>query len=151
MNPVAMALALCALGLTAACGTSGEAGKASAAADAEGKAQAGEAVTCSDLPPHVALLAGARISLCTRAETSPGHVSGTIVMTSGEAPDAVIAFYKTNAKAAGIPDSIANADPQPGMGPMYSARDGSKRSFMVLTRPAEGGMTEVTVNWGMDR
>lgn len=150
MKHVATGLALSLSLLTAACGSSEKADGEGTSLSAGAVAEAGEAVSCTNLPAHVALPGDAKVSLCTQAEVDPGHRSGTVVMTTAEAPDAVIAFYKARAKETGIPDSIANSDPQPGMGPMYSARDGTKRSFMAITRPLDGGRTEVTLNWGAD-
>lgn len=145
MRSIATAAALAFALLMAGCGSSDTGASTSVA-----EAGTGTSALCENLPPHVALPADARISLCTQNETSPGHRSGAILLTTEQAPDAIIAFYKAKAKEARIPDSISNNTPQQGMGPMYSAREGTKRSFMVITRPVDGGRTEVTLNWGAD-
>ena len=58
----------------------------------------------------------------------------------------VTARSKGRAAASGLKDNLASATPNP----MYSARDGEKRSFMLMTEPNAGGGTQVTVNWGRD-
>ncbi|MFM6931851.1 MAG: hypothetical protein ACKOUT_06365 [Novosphingobium sp.] len=146
MKPIATVAVLAFALLTAGCGSS-DGGASSAVAEAA----TGTSALCENLPPHVALPADARISLCTRNESSPGHRSGAILLSTEQAPDAIIAFYKAKARQAGIPDSVSNTSPRTGMGPMYSAREGTKRSFMVMTRPIDGGRTEVTLNWGADK
>lgn len=141
-------LALVLPALLAACGSSDSGAAAGSGGDATLTATAAQ--DCGKLPAFVALAEGAAIAFCFQKETEPGHSSGTVMYTTSQAPSAVIEFYRAKAKAAGIPDSLSNTAPEAGMGPMYSARDGTRRSFMAITKPLPDGKTEVTLNWGMD-
>lgn len=133
---------LCSLTLLAACGGGGD----KTATQGDGKVvsvAAGAAVECKDLPPYAELMSDAAVSVCSRGQTRPGHVSGSVLYTSAMAPEAVIAFYKEKAAAAGLHDGMN----VPGM---YSAVDGAKRSMMVMPKVKDDGKTHVVLNWGRD-
>lgn len=150
MKSLRAALLFAAILPLAACGSTDETAAPDGSGPPSSPAQA--AVKCEDLPKFVALMDGAKVSFCpsNSAEGKP-HRSGTVTYSVAATPAQVIAFYKARAAAEGIPDSIANPDPGQGMGPMYSARDGTRRSFMAMTKPLDTQTTEVTLNWGEDR
>jgi len=141
MKPLYLA-SLSALNLLAACGGGGDK-TATNAEDKSVSVAAGSSVECKDLPAYAPLTSDAVVTLCTRGQTRPGHVSGTVLFTSSMAPDAVIAFYKEKASAAGLHQGLN----VPGA---FSAVDGGKHSVMVMPKAGDDGKTQVTLNWGMD-
>jgi hypothetical protein len=141
MKPKLAVLALFAVTGLAGCG--GDKAAEQEGASANAVAAAGDAVECTGLPDHVALMPDAKVSLCTRAEAIPGRISGTVIFTTASNPDAVIAFYKEKTAAAGLQPGIT----APGA---YSAREGTKRTMMVLPEAAGSG-SKVSLNWGQDK
>ena len=98
---------------------------------------------CSKLPDFVPLYANAKVSTCVSGGgADPGHESGTVIYTVAAEPAAILAWYKNKADGAGLPKVISTDA-------MYGAREGSKRSIMVMT-DKQATATKVTVNWGRD-
>lgn len=127
-----------------ACGGGGDAAGDAATPSPAAPTQAAVA-SCDGLPAHAVLAADAKVSLCTHGETGPGHVSGTVIYTTGQSGDAILAWYKGKAAEFGLKEGVNTSA-------AFSATEGTKRSFMALVAPAEGGAgTQVTLNWGMDK
>ena len=98
---------------------------------------------CGNLPDFVPLYADARIKTCVSGPAAePRRESGTVIYTTGAAPDVVIAWYKEKAAVNGLTPALTTET-------LFSARDGSKRSIMSMVKTV-GGETKVTVNWGQD-
>lgn len=103
-------------------------------------------VKCDQLPDFVVLRPDAQIQTCTSGKgPSPRRESGTVIYLTADKAADVIAWYRAQAKAFEMQDALVADTPNP----MYSARDGTRRNFMVLTEGA-GGRTKVTLNWGRD-
>lgn len=101
---------------------------------------------CEKRPDFVVLRPDARIESCTSGKgPSPRRESGTIIYTTADKASAVTAWYREQAKAFGLDDALVAETPSP----LYSAKDGKRRNFMVLTEPS-GVNTRVTLNWGRD-
>lgn len=141
------ALMVLACGLISACGGSGGDGATTNQAAAPVGGTPTQAMgDCSGLPDFVTFYSDARAKACMPVgAVKPHHRSGTIMFATDLAKADVIAWYRDRAHAAGLKDSIAN----PGM--MYSARDGDKRSMMVIVNDGDAnGKTSVQINWGYD-
>ena len=142
---LALALAL------AACGSGGD--KAAPPPGQSPSASADAGSLCNGLPPFVSLLRAEVVSICTKAETQPGHVSGSVIYVTRAAPDDVIAFYKAKAEQAGIPIDVIEPSAD---GIMLLARDDGfqdkrGRSLMAHAAARRSGGSDVTVNWGYNK
>lgn len=133
--------ALAALLLLSACGK-GDKPAAEAAAPTASPAVA--AAGCDSLPDFAPLYAGAQVSGCFKGASTvrENHDSGTAVFAVKAAPAEVLAWYKQETAAKGLSPSLASDT-------MFSARDGEKRTVMVMTAAKDGG-SQVTINWGRD-
>ncbi|MEG3180456.1 hypothetical protein [Sphingomonas sp. LT1P40] len=101
---------------------------------------------CDARPDFVVLRPDAVLQDCASGKgPSPRRESGTIVYLTADKAADVTAWYREQAKAFELQDALVADAPAP----MYSAKDGTKRNFMVLTETA-GKKTKVTVNWGRD-
>ncbi|CAN5518802.1 hypothetical protein BH09PSE4_BH09PSE4_01910 [soil metagenome] len=101
------------------------------------------AAECSNHPDFVVAYADAKFIGCFRGGSPiPHHESGTIIYTTAASALTIQGWYKGQAIVSGMHDGLRSEN-------MYSARDGTKRTFMVLTAPAASG-TKVTLNWGRD-
>ena len=119
-----------------------------AANDAANAAIAGAeppVVPCDDRPDFAPVRDDARITTCTSGPTAGGLTSGTIIYTTAADPRAVKDWAKEQVRGAGLTGNIEADTPHP----MYSAREGTRRTMMLLTEP-HGGGTRVTVNWGRE-
>lgn len=133
--------ALAALLLLSACGK-GDKPAADAAAPAPTPVAA--STQCDSLPDFAPLYAGAVVSGCFKGASTvrENHDSGTAIYAAKATPAEVLAWYKQETAAKGLAPSLASDT-------MFSARDGEKRTVMILTAAKDGG-TQVTVNWGRD-
>ena len=137
--PAALTAAL----LLSACGQADKPAATDAPAKPAAEAAAAPA-KCDSLPDFAPLYADAVVTGCYKGASTvrANHDSGTAIYTTKAAAAEVLGFYKSQAQAKGMADSLSAPT-------MYSARDGEKRSMMILTKPAAGG-TQVTINWGRD-
>jgi len=98
---------------------------------------------CSKLPDFVPLYADARVETCVSGPAGEPHrESGTVVFTTGAAPDAVMSWYKDKATGDGLIPALTSPT-------LFSARDGSRRTMMAMVETVRGA-TKVTLNWGRD-
>ena len=104
-----------------------------------------EKVDCGTAPGFVALPADAVIDGCFLSQARPGFGNGALIFSTKLGADAVIAFYRGKAHAAGMADS-----PVAGAAGTYSAQIGKKRTIKVITRPGDDGGADVTLNWSED-
>ncbi|MCP3731735.1 hypothetical protein M9978_15010 [Sphingomonas sp. MG17] len=103
-------------------------------------------VKCDQRPDFVVLRPDAQIQSCTSGKgPSPRRESGTVIYLTADKAADVTAWYREQAKAFGMQDALIADTPSP----IYSAKDGTKRNFMVLTE-AVGARTKITLNWGRD-
>ena len=102
-------------------------------------------VDCAGMPAFMALTADAVVDGCFVSLAGPGFGNGTVIFATGLAPDAVVAFYRSKARAAGMADGPADS-----AAGSYSANLGSKRTIKVTTRPRAAGGLRVTLNWTQD-
>ena len=78
-----------------------------------------------------------------RSAEGPG---GILVFTTEATPDAVIAFYRQRAEAAGLASVLAmNTGEARAYG--AAARDDSGKLLHVVATPVEGGPTSVQLDW----
>ncbi len=78
-----------------------------------------------------------------RSAEGPG---GILVFTTEATPDAVIAFYRQRAEAAGLASVMAmNTGEARAYG--AAARDNSGKLLHVVATPVEGGPTSVQLDW----
>ena len=102
-------------------------------------------VDCGSAPDFVALPADAVVDGCFISQARPGFGNGTLIFGTKLSADAVIAFYRGKARAAGLADS-----PAAGAAGTYAAQNGSKRTIKVIVRPGQDGGVSVTLNWSED-
>ena len=101
---------------------------------------------CDKRPDFVLLPADAKVVSCAFGKgPSPRRESGTVIFLTASAPAAVTDWYRAQAKGLEMQDAVVASVPSP----LYSAKDGTRRNFMVIPEPAEG-RTRVTLNWGRD-
>lgn len=104
-------------------------------------------VKCEGLPNFVTVRPDVRITSCTSGPgATPGRTSGTVIFFTDDRAVDVTAWYRAQAKAAGMQDALNIDKPNP----LYSAKDSTNRNIMVLTERSNG-RTKVTLNWGSDR
>lgn len=129
--------------LLVGCGK-GDKPTADAGAAAPPAAPAVATTGCDSLPDFAPLYAGAVVSGCFKGASTvrDNHDSGTAIFAVTTAPAEVLAWYKAQTAAKGLAPSLSSQT-------MYSARDGEKRTVMVMTTAKDGG-TQVTINWGRD-
>ena len=102
-------------------------------------------VDCGSAPGFVALPADAVIDGCFLSQARPGFGNGALIFSTKLGADAVIAFYRGKAHAAGMADS-----PAAGAAGTYRAQNGKRRTIKVITRPGDDGGASVTLNWSED-
>jgi hypothetical protein len=101
-------------------------------------------IQCDALPGFAVLYADAVVTGCFKGPSRIGknHESGTVIYVTRTAPAEVLTWYKEQASAKALADDLSTET-------MYSAREGTKRSIMVMTE-AQGDGARVTLNWGRD-
>ena len=131
MKPLIAATALLAL---AACGPK-------AAQEAK---QASAAIPCAGLPAYAPLYPGAKVTLCTQGDSTPGKIGGAVGFTSPAAPDTIVARYRAGAAAAGLTPGL---DLDQGGSKVFSAQDGDRTMRIQALPEASGGSTAI-LTWG---
>lgn len=101
-------------------------------------------VTCDGLPDFALLYVDAAVTACTKGPSTvrENHESGTVVYRTKTPAAEILSWYKDQSEVKSLTPSLSTDA-------MYSARDGEKRTMVVLTSAVEGG-TQVTMNWGRD-
>lgn len=132
MKPLIAAAALLAL---AACGPKPA---------AESKTAAAAPISCTGLPDYAPLYPGAKVTLCTQGDSTPGKIGGAVGLTSSDAPPALVAFYKDSAAAAGLATGM---DVDQGGSRVFSAMDGD-RTMRIQALPEAGGGSTAILTWG---
>ncbi len=97
-------------------------------------------------PAFAALYPGAQTDGPATIATGPTGPGGLITFTTDAAPDAVIAFYRQRAEAAGLAPVMAMNQ---GEARAYgaAARKGDGATLQVVASPGEGGLTSVQLTW----
>ena len=137
----------------------GDAGAEVAAAAAEGVAEttpapagAASALPAADGAPAFAVIyPGAELKGPATVAQGPAGPGGIVQFTTDAAPEAVIAFYRQRAEAAGLKpiNSMNRGDAQ-----AYSAGDGANgrgQLMQVIATRIEGGPTDVQLDWTAGR
>lgn len=155
--------ALTAAGLLAGCGEGGKAAEKGApppvATSAESPAPAAPAPTAtgpaspaaSGAPSFAVIYPGGELEAPATLAQSPTGPGGIVTFTTDADPDAVIAFYKSRAEAAGL--KSINAMKQ-GEASAYAAGDGvdgTGKLLSVVASPLDSGPTSVQLSWSAGR
>ena len=127
-------IAAAALSALAACGPKPEAKAVTAKAE----------IACAGLPDYAPLYPGAKLTLCTQGDSTPGKIGGAVGFISPDAPDAVTALYKAKAAAAGLKTGL---DMDQGGSKVFSAQDGDRTMRVQALPEANGGSTAI-LTWG---
>lgn len=152
MKRVMAALALSAAAtLTAACGPEVRDG-ATAAAPAEAAEASGVSAgvatgvpAAPDAPAFAVLYPGALLEQPAISASGPAGPGGLVTYTTDAGPDAVIAFYRTRAEAAGLASVMAMNQ---GDARAYGAADADgATNLQVVASPTEAGTTSVQLSW----
>lgn len=143
-------LLICGLGMLGACGggapTPAEPSPTAAAATTNTASIDPAHLDCDARPDFVVLRPDAQLENCSAGKgPSPQRESGTIIYLTGDPAIEVVNWYREQAKTFGMQDALRVDAPNP----MYSAKQGDARNFMVLTEAANG-KTRVILNWGRD-
>jgi hypothetical protein len=106
-----------------------------------GTADAGT-MACTSKPDFVPLYADAKLVTCASGATgAKGRGSGTAIYTTAATPAQILAWSKEQAEKAGLAQKLLTDM-------TYTAAEGDKRTLSVMAM-AQGGGTQVTVNWGV--
>ncbi|WP_310540918.1 hypothetical protein [Phenylobacterium sp.] len=111
---------------------------------AETKTAAAAPIPCEGLPDYAPLYPGAKITLCTQGDSTPGKIGGAVGFTSPDAPDSVVARYRESAAAAGLTTGM---DVDQGGSKVFSAMDGDRTLRIQALPEADGGATAI-LTWG---
>ncbi|MDO9247028.1 MAG: hypothetical protein Q7U11_11225 [Phenylobacterium sp.] len=111
---------------------------------AETKTAAAAPISCAGLPDYAPVYPGAKITLCTQGDSTPGKIGGAVGFTSRDAPDTVMARYRGIAAAAGLKTSM---DLDQGGSKVFSAMDGDRTMRIQALPEADGGATAI-LTWG---
>lgn len=164
---VAVIALACAAVLPAACGPRGESAAESpppATADTASDADVSEgaatmssvpaaattaAMAAPDAPAFAVLYPAATLDAPAVVATGPTGPGGLATYSTEAAPDAVIAFHRERAEAAGLTSTM---EMNQGEARAYGAtsRDGGK-TLQVVASAAEGGPTSVQLTWSAGR
>ena len=97
-------------------------------------------------PVFAALYPGAQADAPTTVASGPTGPGGLITFTTEAAPEAVIAFYRQRAEAAGLAPVMAmNQGEARAYGAAARRADGA--TLQVVAAPGEGGLTSVQLTW----
>ncbi|MGH7021010.1 MAG: hypothetical protein ACREEY_14075 [Brevundimonas sp.] len=117
-----------------------------AAPAAEAPATAVSAAPIDGAPIFAALYPGAQADAPATVASGPTGPGGLITFTTDAAPDAVIAFYRERAEAAGLAPVMAmNQGEARAYGAAARKTDGA--TLQVVASPGEGGVTSVQLTW----
>lgn len=97
-------------------------------------------------PAFAALYPGAQTDGPATVANGPTGPGGLITFTTDAGPDAVVAFYKQRAEAAGLAPVMAMNQ---GEARAYgaAARSTNGATLQVVASPGEGGLTSVQLTW----
>ncbi|MGO4687190.1 hypothetical protein [Brevundimonas sp. 2YAF1] len=97
-------------------------------------------------PVFAALYPGAQVDAPATVAAGPTGPGGLITFTTDAAPEAVIAFYRQRAEAAGLAPIMAMNQ---GEARAYGAgaRTANGATLQVVASPGEGGRTSVQLTW----
>ena len=97
-------------------------------------------------PAFAALYPGAQADDPAAVANGPTGPGGLITFTTDAVPDAVVAFYKQRAEAAGLSPVMAMNQ---GEARAYgaAARKENGATLQVVAAPGEGGLTSVQLTW----
>jgi len=97
-------------------------------------------------PVFAALYPGAQADGPATVATGPTGPGGLITFTTDADPDAVVAFYRQRAEAAGLAPVMAMNQ---GEARAYgaAARKDNGATLQVVASPGEGGLTSVQLTW----
>ena len=109
-------------------------------------APAVDAATIDGAPVFAALYPGAQADGPAAVANGPTGPGGLITFTTDAVPDAVVAFYKQRAEAAGLSPVMAMNQ---GEARAYgaAARKENGATLQVVAAPGEGGLTSVQLTW----
>lgn len=118
---------------------------AAARVAADSAAPAG-AASIDGAPAFAALYPGAQADGPATVANGPTGPGGLITFTTDAAPDAVVAFYKQRAEAAGLAPVMAMNQ---GEARAYgaAARTANGATLQVVASPGEAGLTSVQLTW----
>ncbi len=107
---------------------------------------AADAATIDGAPAFAALYPGAQADGPAAVANGPTGPGGLITFTTEAVPDAVVAFYKQRAEAAGLSPVMAMNQ---GEARAYgaAARKENGATLQVVAAPGEGGLTSVQLTW----
>lgn len=119
---------------------------AAAAPAAEVAAAPASAAPIDGAPVFAALYPGAQADGPATVATGPTGPGGLITFTTDADPDAVVAFYRQRAEAAGLAPVMAMNQ---GEARAYgaAARKDKGATLQVVASPGEGGLTSVQLTW----
>lgn len=97
-------------------------------------------------PTFAALYPGAQADAPPIVANGPTGPGGLITFTTDAGPDAVVAFYRQRAEAAGLAPVMAMNQ---GQARAYgaAARASNGATLQVVASPGEGGLTSVQLTW----
>ena len=119
---------------------------APATAAAPAPAAPADAAPIDGAPAFAALYPGAQADGPATVANGPTGPGGLITFTTDADPDAVVAFYKQRAEAAGLAPVMAMSQ---GEARAYgaAARKADGATLQVVASPGEGGLTSVQLTW----
>ena len=119
---------------------------APATAAAPAPAAPADAAPIDGAPAFAALYPGAQADGPATVANGPTGPGGLITFTTDADPDAVVAFYKQRAEAAGLAPVMAMNQ---GEARAYgaAARTTNGATLQVVASPGEGGLTSVQLTW----
>lgn len=104
------------------------------------------AASIDGAPAFAALYPGAQAAGPATVATGPTGPGGLITFTTEAAPEAVVAFYRQRAEAAGLAPVMAmNQGEARAYGAAARKTDGP--TLQVVASPGEGGLTSVQLTW----
>lgn len=117
-----------------------------AAPMAEAAAPPADAAAIDGAPAFAALYPGAQADGPATVANGPAGPGGLITFTTDAAPDAVVAFYRQRAEAAGLAPVMAMNQ---GEARAYgaAARTANGATLQVVASPGEAGLTSVQLTW----
>lgn len=118
--------------------------RAPSAVDVASSSAAGDRI--DGAPIFAALYPGAQADAPATVASGPAGPGGLITFTTDATPEAVIAFYRQRAEAAGLAPVMAMNQ---GEARAYgaSARKDKGATLQVVAAPGEGGLTSVQLTW----
>lgn len=120
--------------------------EAVAAAPAADASVSTDAAPIEGAPVFAALYPGAQADAPATVASGPTGPGGLVTFTTDAAPEAVVAFYRQRAEAAGLSPVMAmNQGEARAYGAAARKADGA--SLQVVASPGEDGLTSVQLTW----